>query len=57
MAENSKNRKNRKSKLANSNKGSSIARSAESRRMAGLSKIPTAARREAAVRTLIERSK
>jgi hypothetical protein len=38
-------------------KGSSLARSAESRRMRGMSKIPTPQRRDAAVREIIRGAK
>lgn len=38
-------------------RGNSVARSAESRRMSGLSKIPTAQRRDRAVKELIRKAK
>lgn len=47
----------RKATMAGRSKASSLAPSAETRRMAGVSKIPGADRREAAVRGLIERAR
>ncbi len=46
-----------KSSLARNPKGSSTVRSAEGTRFGALSKIPGAARRDAAMKTLAERSK
>ena len=46
-----------KSTLAQSSKGGWTVRSAEGRRFGALSQIPNKARRDAAMKTLVERSK